>query len=120
MYESPLTGELRKIRKSILASDDPQVQTAVAMTLVESPRIELTIVAEFNVRIPTPGPTSVAFWERPGAEKTAIASCPEGTRFSEIVIPSPTPVHSTPVPHEGNYTEFLWAIDERKREYGIR
>ena len=76
----------RKAREVIL---DPTV-VAMGGGNASIPQIELTIIAEINNRTPTPEPkpTSLAFWERPGAEKTAVASCPEGTSFSSIVIPS--------------------------------
>ncbi len=82
----------RETQKYIEARDSPAMQTTVAEYFPPVPTLP-TMLAEHwastPIPSPIPGPTSRAFWERPGAEKTAIASCPEGSRFSSIVIHSP-------------------------------
>lgn len=95
----------REVRKVTL---DPTV-LALAGYNAKRPQIELTAVAWANNRTPTPEPTSIFFWERPDAEKTAVASCPEGSSFGSIIKPSPTPVYGTPDPYDPRwqYLDFI-------------
>ena len=49
--------------------------------------LELTALAKSDARQKAiPEPTNVAPWKRPGAEATAVASCPEGTTARSFVI----------------------------------
>ena len=81
--------------------DSPALRTQVAKHEVLIPRVELTAVSEFNARqaaAVTPEATNVAAWKRPGANATAVASCPEGTATFDFLKPDP---------YRDNWSEFV-------------